>query len=192
MSVRWRSLVLCTILLLAACGSGGAGETDSAQLAEDQSDSAPPEPAAGSDPRPGSVLVSDARGDSEVGDLLGVTLALKGSTFTVTFQLAAPVSTVGTALLSVMVSSESGDQARQLGIKYIDGRSSVWVFDMGTVKQDNFDVTPQVVGNTVSADFPATAVAGMGSSFNWQATYSVNGDDVDEVPQGGKTAVFSA
>jgi hypothetical protein len=136
--------------------------------------------------------VSDARGDSEVGDLLGVTLALNGSTFTTTFQLAPPVPTVGTALLSVMVSNESGDQARLLGVKYIDGHSYVWLFDMGTVKQDNFDVAPRVVGNTVSADFPATAVAGLGSSFNWHATYSIDGDDVDEIPPGEEKAVFPA
>jgi hypothetical protein len=191
MSVRWLSLVLCATLLLAACGSGETGATDSAPLVEDQSESvSPPDLAVESDPGPGSVLLSDARGESEVGDLLRVTLAFDGSDFTTTFQLAAPVPTVGTALLSVMVSSKSGDQFRQLGVNFIDGRSYVWVFDMDSTTQQNLDVSPRVVGTTVSAGFPAAAIAGLGPSFNWHATYSVNGDDVDEVPPGEEKAVF--
>jgi hypothetical protein len=191
MSVRCLSLVLCAALLLAACGSGETKATDSAPPVEGQSESVPsPELAVESDPGPGSVLVSDARGESEVGDLLKVALAFDGSEFTTTFQLAAPVPTAGTALLSVMVSSKSADQFRQLGVHFIDGRSYVWVFDIGTAKEDNFDVTPRVVGNTVSARFPAAAVAGLGASFNWHATYTVNGDDVDEVPPGEGKAVF--
>ena len=135
------------------------------------------------DPVEGSALVPDDAGDASTADIRNVRLTIVGSALTVVYELTSAPPTAGTALLSVTAVSQAGNQIRQLGVKWIDGNVQVFVFDSITSKQDNLAAANAgQQGATVTVAFPASAVAGLGETFEWHADSNVNGNDVDRAP----------
>jgi hypothetical protein len=133
-----------------------------------------------------AATCTDAVGDGGPADLTAVELVESGEGLRATFTLAGPLDTSrGTALLSVMVASEDGETARQLGAKWIDGVVEVFVFDVGTVQNEDVDVPPVVDGSSVHVTFPRSAIEGLGGTWRWGATTNVDGTDVDDCPEPG-------
>lgn len=168
-------LIAATLLAISACG-----------------DSAKPDTAAHPG-GPGGVRTAsctDATGDGGPLDLTKVELLEGGEGLRATFGLAAPLDTAsGSAQLSVMASSQDGNTARQLGVKWVDGESNVFVFDIGSAKNEYVQVPPVVAGSSVQVTFPRSAITGLGSTWKWHAAASSEGTDVDACPDAGGDAL---
>jgi hypothetical protein len=184
-----RTAVLTTAavaILLSGCA--GSSADDDATGADGGSGAEAAEATAGESPAGGvrAASCTDAAGDGGPADLTTVELVEGGEGLRATFTLAAPLNTsTGTALLSLMVSSQDGETARQLGAKWIDGQAEVFVFDSGTAQNEYVDVPPVVDGSTVNVTFPRSAIEGLGDTWRWGATASVTGTDVDDCPEPG-------
>ena len=191
MRLRGSTLVItiATLVALAGCGSGKPPRTPF---------TVPPAAStsagtAAVDPKHGSVSGLDTKGDGGAADILDVTLTLSAAAMTVSYKLARPLPTTGTAMLSLLVSSHGGDQSRQLAVKYIDGEPLVFVFDSAaTPMQTNLVLPPRHLDSTLTVDFPPVHVAGLGASFEWHVVSTIDGTDVDEYPNVGAEAVFPA
>jgi hypothetical protein len=176
-------------LALSACGGGTADDEPATANgdrpglgAEVAGTTAAQSPAGGVR----AASCTDAPGDGGPADITAVKLVEGGEGLRATFTLAAPLDTsTGTALLSLMVSSQDGETARQLGAKWIDGQAQVFVFDSGTAQNEYVDVPPVVDGNTIHVTFPRSAIVGLGGTWRWGATTSVDGTDVDDCPEPG-------
>jgi len=186
---RMAPITVLTAISLAACGSpsatssGDSVPTGTTSPARTSSAATPTTQAAG---QPlGHASATDKNGDGGEADLLTVSLDGTTSGLRITYKLRTQPSTTGTTLLAIAASSLSGDQSRQLGVKYIDGAANVFVFDMTSATQDNVDATPQVSAESVSITFPAESVAPLGSSFKWRAVSNVDGTDTDSCPDEG-------
>jgi hypothetical protein len=139
------------------------------------------------DPVVGSASVPDDAGDGSTADIRHVRLTIEGSALTVVYELTSAPPTAGTAQLSVTAVSQHGDQIRQLGVKWIDGKPQVFVLDFVTSQQDNLAAaSARQQGAVVTVAFPASAVAGLGETFEWHADSNVNGNDVDRAPDVGR------
>ena len=189
-----RAAVLATAamaLALSACGSSSAddesatansGSASSGAEAEAAETTAAQAPAGGVR----AASCTDATGDGGPADLTAVELAEGGEGLRATFTLAAPLDTsTGTALLPLAVSSQDGETARQLGAKWIDGQAQVFVFDSGTAQNEYVDLPPVVDASIVNVTFPRSAIEGLGDTWRWGATTSVDGTDVDGCPEPG-------
>jgi hypothetical protein len=184
-----RTAVLTTAaiaILLSGCA--GSSTDDNATDADSGSGAEAAGTTAGKSPAGGLRAASciDAAGDGGPADLTSVELVEGGEGLRASFTLAAPLNTsTGTALLSLMASSQDGETGRQLGAKWIDGQPEVFVFDSGTAQNEYVDVPPVVDGSTVNVTFPRSAIEGLGDTWRWGATSSVDGTDVDDCPEPG-------
>jgi hypothetical protein len=182
------AVVTTAAVAIVLSGCGGSSHDDEAAGADSRPGTdadATPHPGAG-DASGGvrAASCTDAAGDGGPADLTTVELVEGGEGLRATFTLAAPLNTTtGTALLSLMVSSQDGGTARQLGAKWIDGESVVFVFDSGTAQNEYVKVPPIVDGGTVNVTFPRSAIEGLGDNWGWAATTSVDGADVDHCPE---------
>jgi hypothetical protein len=167
-------------VVLAACSSGPENDADNP---------APVDPGAAAPNVAGQPIghasAADTEGDGEDADLLSVTLDGNATGLAVKYELGSKLPSFGTALLVIYATTPSGDQSWQLGLKYIDGESNVFVFDMTTAAQENVDATPQVVASAVSVNYPAKSVMALGPSFKWRAVSNIDGADVDACPDLG-------
>jgi hypothetical protein len=121
-------------------------------------------------------------------DLTKVALTSDGDKVTVTWTVAGtPVPAKGTALYSVMVSSQDGNISNQFGVKYLDGKQvAYFVFDFAGTKQVNISGTAKVGAHSVEGAFDASALP---KTITWRANSNRNGDDVDACPEPGDKAV---
>lgn len=187
-----RAAVLPTAALafaLSACGNSSADdEPATANSGGARSGAEAAETTAAQAPVGGvrAASCTDATGDGGPADLTAVELTEGGEGLRVTFTLAAPLDTsTGTALLSLSVSSQDGETARQLGAKWTDGQAQAFVFDSGTAQNEYVDAPPVVNGSTVNVTFPRSAIEGLGDTWHWGATTNVDGTDVDHCPEPG-------
>ncbi len=113
-----------------------------------------------------------------------------GSLMFMTFSTVAAVPTTGTVLYSVTAGSADGKTGYQMGAKFQNGKEIAnFVYNKATAKQENITNGAVAADLQVGARYPLSKLAGLGDSFTWSATVSVNGDDVDSCPAGdGKTA----
>lgn len=182
------------VLALILCGCSAA-ETDTGQVATPtvaSSSSASTSAAAPSTTTraPASAAraasCGDPRGDGEPADLTSVKLVEESDGLQATFALAKTLNTsTGTAQLSLQVSSQDGETARQLGARWVDGQVKVFVFDSGTARNEYVDTAPILTGATVAVTFPRTAIDGLGDTWRWTATTSTDGTDADVCPEPG-------
>jgi len=181
-------------LALSAC-SGGESANPSAstsasviQVAVRSSTQSPgtsgaPSPASGN-----TATCKDSPSDAQIdaGELRQVDLQHQGDELKATFKLAHSIPQTGTFGTYLGVSNADGSKARQLGVKWLDGKlMSYFVFDVGKGPQQNLEGEPVVDNKTVIALFPWDAVSDLGAVWNWDASTSVEGDDADYCPEPG-------
>lgn len=178
-SMRRTVLLLSAALLLSACG-GGSGNV-----------------AASSDPSSSGVTTpvdadlamirncGEPDRDSGPVDLQQVVLRSLGSRLTATFRLGGPPEAVpGVLQLSLGIWNGAGAAQRSLDVRWVDGTPMVRMYDVLDAEQQALAVRPDVSGRTVTVQFPASATAGLGSSWRWEAFATVDGTDVDNCPSG--------
>lgn len=186
----WWAVAASLVLIMgtSACGDEPAPET-----------AAPPETTLGQASTPteqatpttaatagGSARCRDGKGDGKPMDLTMVALSQTGDSLSARFVMAAVPPRSGTVLWAIAASSEDGDKARQLGVKFLDGQQVAhFVFDSGSAQQENLSGRVSLQGATLTAEFPLSAVEDLGEPWNWQATVNVEGDDVDTCPEPG-------
>lgn len=128
---------------------------------------------------------SDPSGDGGPVDLGSVTLYASRTEVTAVFDLTKPLPKTDTAIVGVVVSSADGKIARQLTVKWIDGKTpGPFVFDLRTAKQDNLapDKVLEKGSQYIVAFFPGSATADLGKSWKWSAFANAAGNDTDACP----------
>lgn len=180
------------VLLFALAGCGGDGGKPEAVQTSNS-----PEPVETTEPTeiestapPTGRSCSDRAGDGRDVDLTGVKVNRESGDLVVTWTTAKALPASGTVLLSIFTATPEGDDAKQFGVKYIDGRQSgYFVFDMGDARQENVDGTARREGRVLIGTFPES---GLSESFEWRAIASRDGDDVDFCPEQGDDALNPA
>jgi hypothetical protein len=128
---------------------------------------------------------ADATPDRGPVDLEEVSLSSLGSRLTATFRLAGPPEAVpGVLQLSLGIWSGDGAASRSLDVRWVDGAPRVRMYDVIAAREQELAVHPEVSGGTVTVEFPASATAGLGRSWRWEAFATVDGTDVDDCPSG--------
>ncbi|GAA1340461.1 hypothetical protein GCM10009611_10460 [Arthrobacter roseus] len=112
-----------------------------------------------------------------------------GSLMFVTYMLDGELPTAGTVLYSVTASSKDGNTAYQMGSKFQDGQEVAnFVYDMGSATQKNITNGVTAVDGEVASRYALGDLEGLGDDFEWSASVTVDGTDVDRCPDGdGKT-----
>lgn len=190
---RTTSLGSAALVLLVLCGCGNstydAGPAPVATTLRGTSVPSTAEPSGSTQAPAGGARAAncaDSEGDGGPADITKVNLVEDSAGLRAIFSLSAPLNTsTGTAQLSLLVSSQDGSTARQLGAKWTDGMVQVFVFDSGSAQNEYLDVPPTVGGSTVTLVFPRRAFEDLGPTWRWGATTSVDGTDVDDCPEPG-------
>lgn len=87
--------------------------------------------------------------------------------------------------------SPDGEAGYQMGAKFQNGAEvSNFVFDLTTNRQKNFTNEAIGVDKQVSTRYPLSEVAGLGDTFGWSGTVTVNGTDVDRCLDGDAKTTF--
>ncbi|WP_306638052.1 hypothetical protein [Pseudarthrobacter siccitolerans] len=108
-----------------------------------------------------------------------------------TFTTAANVPTTGTVLYSVTAWSSEGKTGYQLGSKFQNGKEIAnFVYNLTTNKQENITNGAVAADKTVSTRYPLAKLAGLGDTFGWSGTVTVDGTDVDRCPDGNAKTQF--
>jgi hypothetical protein len=132
----------------------------------------------------------DKRGDGQPADIRSVVLRRDGDRLLVRVELTSRPPTRGTVHWAILASSESGDRALQLGVKFQDGAQVAhYVLDAGSADQQNLPGAASLAGAVLTTDFPYDAVAELGKTWTWSTTTNVQGDDVDDCPDEGADAL---
>ena len=179
-------------LMLTGCGTPadvrpGPTQTSPAPSAT----SATPTPSAKA--KIGESTCKDAAGDakSKTVDLDQVRLLSDGSLMFVVFTTTANVPTTGTVPYSVTAWSADGKTGYQIGSKFQNGREIAnFVFNLTTNKQENITNGAVAADKTVSTRYPLAKLAGLGDTFGWSGTVTVDGVDVDRCPDGDAKTQF--
>jgi hypothetical protein len=133
---------------------------------------------------PASATLKDAEGDADSVDLTSVRLDRTAEDLRVTYELADGLPQSGTVGIFLSVSSSDGSEARQAGVKWIDGSQiAYFVYDFTTQKNLPGEVVTK--GKKVTARFPLEEFVQLGNTWKWSATTSVEGKDVDDCPDQG-------
>lgn len=141
----------------------------------------------------GESICKDAAGDSKSKsvDLDQVRLLSDGSLMFVVFTTVADVPTTGTVLYSVTAWSPDGKTGYQIGAKFQNGREIAnFVFNLTTSKQENITNGAVAADKTVSTRYPLAKLSGLGDTFGWSGTVTVDGADVDRCPDGDAKMPF--
>ena len=176
-AMRRTVLLVSAALLLSACGSGPGAVAASS--------TSPPPPVSTPVPTAVPAVRNCAEPATDRGpvDLRQVSLRSLGSRLTATFRLAAPPASVaGVLQLSLGIWSGDGTASRSLEVRWVDGDPRVRMYDVLDAQEHQLSVRPTVSGGTVTVRFPATATAGLGRSWRWEAFATVDGIDVDDCP----------
>lgn len=181
-------------LALAGCGTAadtkpGQAQTSPAPSTALATTSAKPSAKA----RIGESICKDAAGDSKskAVDLDQVRLLSDGSLMFMTFTTAANVPATGTVLYSVTAWSADGKTGYQLGAKFQNGKEIAnFVYNLTTNKQENITNGAVAADKTVSTRYPLAKLSGLGDTFGWSGTVTVDGADVDRCPDGDTKTPF--
>lgn len=141
----------------------------------------------------GESICKDPVGDSKskTADLDQVRLLTDGSLMFVVFTTAADVPTTGTVLYSVTAWSADGKTGYQIGSKFQNGKEIAnFVYNLTTNKQENITNGAVVADKTVSTRYPLAKLAGLGDTFGWSGTVTMDGADVDRCPDGDAKTQF--
>ena len=174
LTARFPSMTLQFLALALSACSGGESANPSAstsasviQVAVTPSTQSPgtsgaPSPASGN-----TATCKDSPSDAQIdaGELRQVDLQHQGDELKATFKLAHSIPQTGTFGTYLGVSNADGSKARQLGVKWLDGKlMSYFVFDVGKGPQQNLEGEPVVDNKTVIALFPWDAVSDLGAA----------------------------
>lgn len=185
----WGTLAVAA-LALTNCGTA-ASDAMPAQSSGPPAAAASPTPTAKA--KIGESVCKDVAGDSasKTVDLDQVRLLSDGSLMFVTFTTAANVPTTGTVLYSVTAWSSDGKTGYQLGSKFQNGKEIAnFVYNLTTNKQENITNGAVAADNTVTTRYPLAKLAGLGDTFGWSGTVTVDGTDVDRCPDGNAKSQF--
>ena len=144
-------------------------------------------------PKIGESICKDAVGDSKSKgvDIDQVRLLSDGSLMFITFTTAANVPLTGTVLYSATAWSPDGKTGYQIGAKFQNGKELAnFVFNLTTNKQENITNGAVAADKTVSTRYPLSKLSGLGDSFGWSGTVTVDGVDVDRCPDGEAKTQF--
>jgi hypothetical protein len=122
---------------------------------------------------------SDPEGDAAVNDITQVELKPSGSDLLVTWTVSNLALDSGENGFYVMVSSIDGNNAGQLGVKFLNGEQIAhFTFDFSG---GNVEVPSRAIitAGSVTADFPMSQLLKYGDDFNWSGTTTRDGRDVD-------------
>lgn len=186
------SVLLC--LALTACGADDGDELATTSPTTEPSaslEASTPAPAAPSvapsvAPPPAAVAApttcADPAGDSDgVMDLRKVDLTTGPNGVRAVFAWTGAVPQTDSVLWSISASSAAGSGTRQLGYKIVDGQESGhFVFRFADAQQENVSDPFDLHAQTLTVDFPTSALAEIGPDYSWSAVLSIAGDDVDE------------
>lgn len=129
--------------------------------------------------------VTDPKGDAEAGvDLVGAKLVKVSGNLLVTWTLAGPVPSSGTAGFYLQTAAVDGSKAAQRGVKF-DGGKKIAHFIAYGAKNTNLTGMVTASGSTVSAAFPLTELGPLGSTMTWRAVATAGGQDSDSAPDPG-------
>ena len=108
-----------------------------------------------------------------------------------TFTTAANIPTSATVLYSVTAWSPDSKTGYQFGAKFQNGREIAnFVFNLATNKQENITNGAVAADKTVSTRYPLSKLAGLGDTFGWSGTLTVDGTDVDRCLDGNAKTTF--
>lgn len=170
-------MALGAAVLLTGCAAAGS----SAGAAS--SSPAPGRPAPPSSSAAGQSSCGEPEPDRGPVDLRGVRLTSAPGGLTAAFRLgASPTAVPGVLQLTVGIWNREGAAERSLDVRWADGVPDVRIYDVGDAVDRALPVRPEVAGRTVTVHFPASATAGLGRSWRWEAFASVDGTDVDDCP----------
>ncbi|WP_461175241.1 hypothetical protein M1D93_20000 (plasmid) [Arthrobacter sp. Z1-9] len=124
-------------------------------------------------------------------DLDQTRLLSDGRLMFVSFNTVADTPTTGTVLYSVTAWSPDGRKGYQFGTKFQNGREIAnFLFDLGSARQENITNEAVAADKQISVRYPLAKLAGLGASFGWSATVTVDGKDVDRCPGGEAKTQF--
>ena len=89
------------------------------------------------------------------------------------------------ALWQVSVWNKEKTQGYKLGIKLVDSKWFVFVFDSTSLKQINL-TDPEIDGNKLIAKFPMSNLPKITNSFTWFADSEFDGKWSDRIPNSGE------
>ena len=141
----------------------------------------------------GASVCKDKPGDSksEAVDIDVVRLLSNGGLMFMDFTTVADVPTTGTVLYSVTAWSTDGKTGYQLAAKFQDGTEVAnFAFSLTTSQQENVTNRAVAADKRVSSRYPLSMLKGLGGTFQWSGTVTVDGDDVDRCPDGTATGKF--
>lgn len=183
------------ILAVAALALTSCGTASEATPADSQtrpaSASASPTPSARA--KIAESVCKDAGGDSssQAADLDQVRLLSDGKLMFVEFTTLDEVAVTGTVLYSVTAWSPDGKTGYQIGAQFQNGREvSNFVYNLTTSKQENITNGAVAADKEVSTRYPLAKLSGLGDTFAWSGTFTVDGKDVDRCPNGDPQATF--
>ncbi|GAB2903774.1 hypothetical protein GCM10027027_19450 [Neomicrococcus lactis] len=114
-------------------------------------------------------------------DLKKARLLSNGSLLFVEYTLSGDLPVEGTVLYSVTAWSTDGNTGYQLGTKFQGGKEIAnFVFDKGTSNQKHITNGAIAVDGQVNVRYPLVDLAGLGDGFQWTATVTVEGTDIDD------------
>lgn len=180
---------ILAILLLALTGCGAGAAASASPTAATTAVATPTATMATN----GESICKDEAGDStsQSVDLDQTRLLSDGRLMFASFDTVANVPVTGTVLYSVTAWSPDGRKGYQFGTKFENGREIAnFVLDLGSAKQDNITNGAVSVEKEINVRYPLAKLAGLGGSFGWSATVTVDGKDVDRCPGGDVMAQF--
>lgn len=141
----------------------------------------------------GESTCDDVTGDSSGNvDLEQVKLISDGARMFLTFDAVNDVPETGTILYSATAWSEDGETGFQMGVKFEDGQEIAnFVYNLATYSQKNITNAPaETEHSRVSVHYPLAELEGLGETFNWSASVTVDGTDIDRCPDGEEKQPF--
>ncbi|QDG88070.1 hypothetical protein NIBR502770_05910 [Pseudarthrobacter sp. NIBRBAC000502770] len=188
MGKAWGILVVAAVTLT-GCGTSA----DAVPVQTQKSAATTASTAASSKAEIGESICKDAAGDSKSSavDLGQVRLLSDGSLVFVTFTTTANIPTSGTVLYSVTAWSPDGKTGYQLGAKFQNGKEVAnFVYNVVTNKQENITNGAVAADKTVSTRYPLAKLVGLGDTFSWSGSVTVDGADVDRCADGEAKTPF--
>jgi hypothetical protein len=188
----WGILAVATVALT-GCGNAADAKPAQSQTGQALSTATVTPTPTQSKAKIGESICKDAPGDSKskAVDLDQVRLLSDGSLMFVTFTTAADVPKTGTVLYSVTAWSPDGKTGYQIGSKFQNGREIAnFVFNLTTNRQENISNGAVAADKTVSTRYPLSKLTGLGDTFGWSGTVTVDGTDVDRCPDGDAKTQF--
>lgn len=140
----------------------------------------------------GESTCDDVTGDSSGNvDLEQVRLISDGTLMFLTFDAVNDVPATGTILYSATVWSEDGENGYQMGVKFEDGQEIAnFVYNLTDFSQKNISNSAVTADGRVSVRYPLSELDGLGETFRWSATVTMDGTDVDRCPDGEEKQPF--